>query len=44
MKSALVMEAFEQGVAAFGVPQEALTDNGRASTPHGEARPNSRRS
>jgi transposase InsO family protein len=31
-KSALVMEAFEKGVAAFGVPQEALTDNGRQYT------------
>ncbi|MBK7862966.1 MAG: transposase [Archangiaceae bacterium] len=32
MKSALVMEAFEKGIGAFGVPQEALTDNGRQYT------------
>ncbi|HEY1086496.1 MAG TPA: DDE-type integrase/transposase/recombinase, partial [Archangium sp.] len=31
-KSALVMEAFERGVAAFGVPREVLTDNGRQYT------------
>ncbi len=31
-RSALVMEAFERGVAAFGAPREALTDNGRQYT------------
>lgn len=31
-KSALVMEAFERGVAAFGSPTEVLTDNGRQYT------------
>ncbi len=31
-KSALVMEAFERGVAAFGAPTEVLTDNGRQYT------------
>jgi len=31
-KSALVMEAFERGIAAFGQPTEVLTDNGRQYT------------
>jgi transposase InsO family protein len=31
-KSALVMEAFERGVAAYGNPTEVLTDNGRQYT------------
>lgn len=31
-KSALVMEAFERGVAAYGQPTEVLTDNGRQYT------------
>lgn len=31
-KSALVMEAFERGVAAYGQPAEVLTDNGRQYT------------
>ena len=31
-KSALVMEAFERGVAAYGNPAEVLTDNGRQYT------------
>src|ERR1041385_2021734 len=31
-KSALVMEAFERAVAAYGQPQEVLTDNGRQYT------------
>jgi transposase InsO family protein len=31
-KSALVMEAFERGVAAHGAPAEVLTDNGRQYT------------
>jgi transposase InsO family protein len=31
-KSALVMEAFERGVAAYGAPTEVLTDNGRQYT------------
>ena len=31
-KSALVMEAFERGVAAYGAPSEVLTDNGRQYT------------
>jgi transposase InsO family protein len=31
-KSALVMEAFERGVAAYGPPTEVLTDNGRQYT------------
>lgn len=31
-KSALVMEAFERGVAAYGQPEEVLTDNGRQYT------------
>ncbi len=31
-KSALVMEAFERGVAAYGHPTEVLTDNGRQYT------------
>jgi len=31
-KSALVMEAFERGIAAYGNPAEVLTDNGRQYT------------
>lgn len=31
-KSALVMEAFERGIAAYGQPTEVLTDNGRQYT------------
>ncbi len=31
-KSALVMEALERGIAAFGPPREVLTDNGRQYT------------
>jgi transposase InsO family protein len=31
-KSALVMEAFERGIATYGQPQEVLTDNGRQYT------------
>lgn len=31
-KSALVMEAFERGIAAYGHPAEVLTDNGRQYT------------
>ncbi|MBL9017388.1 MAG: IS481 family transposase [Myxococcales bacterium] len=31
-KSALVMEAFERGAAAYGYPAEVLTDNGRQYT------------
>jgi transposase InsO family protein len=31
-KSALVMEAFERGVATYGAPTEVLTDNGRQYT------------
>jgi transposase InsO family protein len=31
-KSALVMEAFERGIAAYGAPTEVLTDNGRQYT------------
>jgi transposase InsO family protein len=31
-KSALVMEAFERGIAAYGNPTEVLTDNGRQYT------------
>jgi transposase InsO family protein len=31
-KSALVMEAFERGIAAYGPPTEVLTDNGRQYT------------
>ena len=31
-KSALVMEAFERGVASYGQPTEVLTDNGRQYT------------
>jgi transposase InsO family protein len=31
-KSALVMEAFERGVGAYGQPAEVLTDNGRQYT------------
>jgi transposase InsO family protein len=31
-KSALVMEAFERGIAAYGQPEEVLTDNGRQYT------------
>jgi transposase InsO family protein len=31
-KSALVMEAFERGIAAYGNPKEVLTDNGRQYT------------
>ena len=31
-KSALVMEAFERGIAAYGQPAEVLTDNGRQYT------------
>jgi transposase InsO family protein len=31
-KSALVMEAFENGVASYGQPTEVLTDNGRQYT------------
>ena len=31
-KAELVLEAFERGVAAFGVPEEVLTDNGRQYT------------
>jgi transposase InsO family protein len=31
-KAELVLEAFERGVASFGVPEEVLTDNGRQYT------------
>ncbi len=31
-KSALVMEAFERGIASYGQPTEVLTDNGRQYT------------
>src|SRR5262245_48513574 len=31
-KSALVMEAFERGIATYGQPTEVLTDNGRQYT------------
>jgi transposase InsO family protein len=31
-KSALVMEAFERGIATYGQPKEVLTDNGRQYT------------